>query len=58
MKSVRLTNVPSFLFRENLPVACPDLGELKIDVAYGGNFYAIVDPQANFSGVQTFAPSS
>ena len=26
----------------------PGLGEIKVDVAYGGNFYAIVEPQENF----------
>ncbi len=50
--SVRLTNVPSFLYKENLEVNCPDLGILSVDVAYGGNFYAIVDPQPNFSGLE------
>ncbi|MEO0505738.1 MAG: 4-hydroxyproline epimerase [Bacteroidota bacterium] len=50
--SVRLTNVASFLYKPNLTVECPDLGELIVDVAYGGNFYAIVDPQANFGGIQ------
>ncbi len=48
VKSVRLTNVPSFLYKENLQVECPDLGTLRVDVAYGGNFYGIVDPQENF----------
>ncbi|MFK8161388.1 MAG: 4-hydroxyproline epimerase [Lewinella sp.] len=52
VKSVRLTNVPSFLYRQDLKVNCPDLGLLTVDVAYGGNFYAIVDPQKNFKGVQ------
>jgi 4-hydroxyproline epimerase len=52
VKSVRLTNIPSFLYKEDLFVECPDLGELKVDVAYGGNFYAIVDPQQNFKGIQ------
>lgn len=52
IKSVRLTNIPSFLYKENLAVECPDLGELKVDIAYGGNFYAIVDPQENFKGIQ------
>jgi 4-hydroxyproline epimerase len=54
VKSVRLKNIPSFLYRENLLVECPDLGELTVDVAYGGNFYAIVDPQQNFSGIQDY----
>jgi 4-hydroxyproline epimerase len=54
VKSVKLVNVPSFLAAENLTVECPDLGELTVDVAYGGNFYAIVDPQKNFAGLQDF----
>ena len=54
VQSVRLTNIPSFLYKENLTVECPDLGHLKVDVAYGGNFYAIVDPQKNYSGVQDY----
>ncbi len=48
VEGVRITNVPSFLFAEGLEVECPDLGPLKVDVAYGGNFYAIVEPQDNF----------
>lgn len=55
VKSVKLTNVPSFLYRENLEVDCPDLGRLRVDVAYGGNFYAIVDPQENFPGIQAYS---
>lgn len=51
---VKLTNVASYLAAEELTVDCPELGELTIDVAYGGNFYAIVDPQHNFSGIQDF----
>jgi 4-hydroxyproline epimerase len=46
VKSVNLVNVPSYLHSEGLAVDCPELGgELKVDVAYGGNYYAIVDPQ-------------
>jgi 4-hydroxyproline epimerase len=54
VKSVKLTNVKSFLAAENLEVTCPDLGTLHVDVAYGGNFYAIVDPQENFSGLENY----
>lgn len=51
---VRLTNVKSYLAAEGLTIDCPELGELQFDVAYGGNYYAIIDPQQNFSGVQDF----
>lgn len=52
--SVKLTNVKSFLAAENLEVTCPDLGTLYVDVAYGGNFYAIVDPQEHFAGLENY----
>lgn len=52
--SVKLTNVPAYLAAEGLRVECPDLGELTIDVSYGGNFYAIVDMQKNFNGLQQY----
>ena len=54
VKSVKLTNIPSYLAAENIEVDCPDLGRLTLDVAYGGNFYAIVDEQENFSGIQNY----
>ena len=52
--SVRLTNVPSFLHSSELVVDCPELGELVVDVSYGGNFYAIVDVQKNFKGLEHY----
>lgn len=55
VKSVKLTNVPSFLHSTELKVQCPELGELIVDVAYGGNFYAIVDVQKNFKGLEHYA---
>lgn len=54
---VKLKNVKSYLAAEGLTIECPELGELVFDVAYGGNFYAIVDPQKNFSGVHDFTAS-
>ena len=48
VEEVRITNVASFLHSEGLEVDCPVLGPLQVDVAYGGNFYAIVEPQANY----------
>ncbi|MEP6948116.1 MAG: 4-hydroxyproline epimerase [Ginsengibacter sp.] len=55
VKSVKLINVPSFLVVENIKVECPELGMLKVDVSYGGNFYAIIDPQENYNGLQDYS---
>ena len=55
VKTVKLTNVPSFLHSTELTVQCPELGELVIDVSYGGNFYAIVDVQKNFKGLEHYS---
>jgi 4-hydroxyproline epimerase len=54
---VRLTNVPSFLHSKGLEADVPGLGRLVVDAAYGGNFYAIVDPQECFRGLETIEPS-
>lgn len=54
IKSVKLINVPSYLAARDLQVQHPELGLLHFDVAFGGNFYAIVDPQPNFSGMQDY----
>lgn len=54
VRSVRLINVPAFLAAERCEVDCPDLGRLYLDVAYGGNFYAIVDAQENFRDITDF----
>lgn len=54
VKSVKLTNVPAFLDKEGITAECPELGQLVIDVSYGGNFYAIVDMQKNFKGLEQY----
>ena len=54
VKSVKITNIASFLAAEDIAVECPELGELKVDVAYGGNFYAIIDLQENFQGLEQY----
>ncbi len=51
---VKLKNVKSYLAADELTITSPELGELVFDVAYGGNFYAIIDPQKNFKGVQNY----
>lgn len=57
VKWVQLTNVKSYLAASELKVNCSGIGELVFDVGYGGNFYVIVDPQKNFSGVQNYEAS-
>jgi len=57
VKSVKLTNVPGYLAAENITVGCDDLGTLTADVAYGGNFYAIIDVQENFKGLENYTAS-
>jgi proline racemase len=40
---VRLRNVASFLTERDAVVDVPGLGEVRYDMAYGGNFYAILE---------------
>jgi len=57
IEEVRLTNVPGFLHSEGLTAHVEGLGEVVVDVAYGGNFYAIVEPQNNFADIADFTAS-
>ncbi len=56
VEGVRITNVPSFLYATNLEVEAPELGRLTVDVAYGGNFYAIIEAQENFHDMADLTP--
>ena len=42
-RSVTIRNVPSFTERLDAKVDVPSLGTVRYDLAYGGNFYAIVE---------------
>jgi len=57
VEAVRITNVDSYLAAERVAVELPGLGGLKVDIAYGGNFYAIVEPQAGFAGLESLTPA-
>ncbi len=52
VEEVRITNVPSFLYATGMSAEIEELGEITVDVAYGGNFYAIVEPQKNFKDIE------
>jgi proline racemase len=45
-QDVTIRNVPSFLYKSDVQVEVPELGRVTLDIAYGGNFYAIVPAAA------------
>jgi 4-hydroxyproline epimerase len=49
--AVKIRNVPAYLAEEGITIDVPGFGPLTIDVAYGGNFYAIVEPQGAYAGI-------
>jgi 4-hydroxyproline epimerase len=51
VRSVNICNVPSYLAIRDLVIEVPDVGQLSVDVAYGGNYYAIVEPQGAYTGL-------
>ena len=55
VESVRLTNVASYLVATDVEIEVPGVGALRFDIAYGGNFYAILEPQKNFAGLESMS---
>jgi 4-hydroxyproline epimerase len=51
VSQVQIRNVPSYLAYRNVTVEVPDVGPLVVDIAFGGNFYAIVEPQPGYPGL-------
>ncbi|KAH7553065.1 hypothetical protein BM1_08038 [Bipolaris maydis] len=44
--SVEFDNVPSFVYELDVPVCIPGIGDISVDVAWGGMHYAIVSADA------------
>jgi len=55
--AVKIRNVASFLAARGIEIDVPDFGPLSIDVAYGGNFYAIIEPQGAYKGLDDLGAS-
>jgi len=55
--SVTITNVPSYVAAKGVKVEVAELGPLTVDVAYGGNFYAIIEPQGRYRGIDDLGPA-
>jgi 4-hydroxyproline epimerase len=49
--SVTIRNVASYVAARAVRIDVPGLGPLTVDVAYGGNFYAIIEPQQGYRGI-------
>lgn len=43
VKSATIRNVPSFLYEADAKIHVPGLGEVRVDIAFGGSFFAIVN---------------
>lgn len=55
IEAVRIRNVPSYLHASEVRVTVAGLGDLSVDIAYGGNFYAIIESQPNFRDMADFS---
>ncbi len=55
--SVRIRNIPAYLAAEGIEIDVPGLGPLTVDVSYGGNYYAIVEPQGAYTGLDDLSAS-
>lgn len=55
VEEVRLFNVPAYLHAVDIIIDVPGMGELVVDVAYGGDFYAIIEPQKNWAGLDSMS---
>jgi 4-hydroxyproline epimerase len=55
--SIRIVNVPAYLAASGIKIEVPDFGPLTVDVAYGGNYYAIVEPQGAYEGLDALGAS-
>lgn len=55
--SVKIRNVPAYLAARGIEIEVPGFGPLSIDVSYGGNYYAIVEPQGPYTGLDDLGAS-
>ncbi|TDO46706.1 proline racemase [Kribbella sp. VKM Ac-2527] len=44
--SVTFTSTPSFLYAQDVDIELPGVGTIQIDIAWGGNFYVVVDAES------------
>jgi 4-hydroxyproline epimerase len=54
---VRIRNVPAYVAATDVQIDVPGFGPLSVDVSYGGNYYAIIEPQGAYTGVDDLGAS-
>jgi len=54
---VKIYNIASYLAHQDKVIDVPGLGQLIVDISYGGNYYCIVEPQDNFPGIENWSAS-
>ncbi|WP_417229506.1 4-hydroxyproline epimerase [Brevundimonas sp.] len=57
VSSVCIRNIASYLAADGIEIDVPGFGPLRVDVAYGGNYYIIVEPQGPYSGLDALGAS-
>ncbi|MEG3086442.1 4-hydroxyproline epimerase [Sphingomonas sp. PB4P5] len=55
--AVRITNVPSYVAATGIQIDVAGIGPLSVDVAYGGNYYAIIEPQGAYTALDDLGAS-
>jgi 4-hydroxyproline epimerase len=55
VEQVRLFNIASYLHATDVNINVPGIGALTVDLSYGGNYYVIIEPQANWPGLDSMA---
>ena len=49
--AVKIRNVPAYLAKTGIAIDVPGFGPLTLDVSYGGNYYAIIEPQGPYTSL-------
>src|SRR5699024_9011547 len=54
--NVSIQNVPAFLWEKDVEINVPELGDIKVDVAFGGSSFVLVDSKK--AGIEDTSPSN
>jgi 4-hydroxyproline epimerase len=57
VEQVKLFNVASYLHASDVHIEIPGMSRLQVDVAYGGNYYVIIEPQKAWNGLEEMSAS-